>query len=191
MIDNQRLRVWDRSVLNLLVNRHTGVFGQYFKDYPIAVDELFTQVHRGRSARHRKPPQTATGVSGPLAGMSNRPGHFSQYEKIGIDIFAFLFPESLGDPKPQDRTADGKQRRDVLFRNKRIGGFWQRIFHRFDADLLVVDFKNYGEPVTADVIFDVEKYANKALGRFVMVVSRHGADQTVERHNCVSFETGK
>ena len=179
VVENPRLRVWDRAVMSVLVHKHPNVFRQYFKDYPIAVEELSRRFQATASPAQGSPNKVEE-FRGRMQSCPTGQAHFAVYETIGIDAFSHLFSQSLGDAKPQDRTADGKQRRDVLFRNKRNGSFWQRIFHRFDADFVVVDFKNYGDPVGADVIFDVEKYSNKALGRFVMIVSRHGKDNTVE-----------
>jgi hypothetical protein len=147
----------------------------YLDEYPAAVTEL------------RKRLEATATVSSPAEAFRQRldscsagQEHFADYEGIGIDVFRHLFPEALGEPTPQSRTLDGKQRRDVLFRNRRQSAFWDRIFHRFGADLLIVDFKNHEEPVDAAVVFDVDKYANKALGRFIVVVCRRGADSSVE-----------
>ena len=102
--------------------------------------------------------------------------HFSDYERLIIEIFVYLFSDSLGEPKPQSRTLDGKQRRDVLFGNRRVERLWDRVFHRFAADFLIVDCKNHSDPVDGGVVTDVDKYANKALGRFILIVSRLGAE---------------
>ncbi len=50
---------------------------------------------------------------------------------------------------------------------------------RFEADVVIVDFKNYEDPVDSGVINDVGRYANKALGRFIVVASRFGMKNTV------------
>jgi len=84
-------------------------------------------------------------------------------------------PVELGAPKVQHRTSDGTQRRDVLFRNERANKFFVRVAERFAADFIIVDFKNYADPVGGSVVQDVAKYANKALGRLVCIVARNGA----------------
>jgi hypothetical protein len=102
--------------------------------------------------------------------------HFSEYEDLGLEILEFLFsPAALDRVKRQPRTLDNTQRRDVLFRNQRTRRFWQRIAERLHADFVIVDFKNYEEPVTQNVLNDVQKYANDALGRFILVLSRVGS----------------
>jgi hypothetical protein len=104
--------------------------------------------------------------------------NFAEYEKMGIEIWSYLFPEDLGEAKPQVTTSDGTQRRDVLFRNNKKSDFFKRIADRFDSDFLIIDFKNYKDPIGNKTIWEVEKYANKALGRFIIIVSRKGNDDT-------------
>lgn len=50
---------------------------------------------------------------------------------------------------------------------------------KLGADFIIVDFKNYKDPVDGGVIAEVSKYANDAIGRLVIVVSRRGADDGV------------
>jgi hypothetical protein len=45
---------------------------------------------------------------------------------------------------------------------------------------MIVDFKNYTEPIGSDVLYDVEKYANDAIGRFILLVSRQGPKVGIE-----------
>jgi hypothetical protein len=71
---------------------------------------------------------------------------YAQYETLGTEIWHYLFPTALGEPKPQRRTLDGTQRRDVLFRNERTTKFFARVADRFAADFIVVAFKNYSAP---------------------------------------------
>ena len=104
--------------------------------------------------------------------------NFAEYEKIGIEVWSYLFPEDLGEAKPQVTTSDGTQRRDVLFRNNKKSDFFKRISDRFDSDFLIIDFKNCKDPIGNKTVCDVEKYTNKALGRFIIIVSRKGYDET-------------
>lgn len=173
--DNPRVRIWDRAVLNSLVSRHPEVLRNYFDEYPAAVEEL----------RRRSQPDLSL-KTGRLDEFRRRlqecpPGqeYFSDYERLVIDVFSYLFSESLGEPRPQERTLDGKQRRDVLFRNRRARPLWDRVFHQYGAAIVIVDCKNHGDPVGGTVISDVDKYANRALGRFILVVSRFGAEAAV------------
>jgi len=105
--------------------------------------------------------------------------YFSEYEKIGIEILNYIFKEELEEIKAQATTLDGTQRRDILFKNKRKSYFFKRIYEKFAADFIIVDFKNYEEAIESSVIYDTIKYPNKALGRFILIVSRKGGSNSV------------
>jgi restriction endonuclease len=171
VIENPRIRIWDKAVLHSLINKHLSVFEPYFVDYSIAIDTLSRQVEKAVQINPTRFKEFQLKLASCPAGRN----HFSEYENIGTEIWRYLFPTELGEPKPQSRTSDNTQRRDVLFRNNRATKFFQRIADRFDADFLIVDFKNYKDQIGPDVIDDVAKYSNKALGRFIIIASRLGA----------------
>lgn len=50
----------------------------------------------------------------------------------------------------------------------------KEFFSGFGADFIIVDFKNYRDEIDSDVIETVSNYANRALGKFVVAVSRKG-----------------
>lgn len=177
-VENPGIRVWDRHILNHLIHQHLDIFEQHFSEYPVVVETLTQQFSETPSTNELVGRLEEFKIR--LLNCPTGQTHFADYEKIGVEIWEYLFSDTLGEPKPQTRTQDGKQRRDVLFRNNRVSKFFQRVAERFDADFIIVDFKNYSDPVDAGVIDDVARYANKALGRFIVVVSRHGADDTVE-----------
>lgn len=172
-VENPRIRVWDRSVLNGMVNKHLTILERYFATYPVAVEALTQHFERLTSSRQQEFADRL---------MACPPGreHFAQYEAIGTELWQYVFEGRLGEPKVQRQTSDGTQRRDVVFRNLRASPFFERIFKRFDADYVIVDFKNHGEPIGSDEIEKVGLYANEALGRFVVAVSRKGAAKTAE-----------
>jgi hypothetical protein len=181
-VKDPRIRVWDRAIVRQLVGDHLEILEPLFSEYKQGV-EATTQKAQQQGVDQ---PQVASGPSRLLEFQTRLeacpPGrkHFTRYEEIGTDILLYLFPHKLGDPKPQQGTIDGKQRRDVLFRNHRSGRFFQRIADKFEADFLITDFKNYTDPIGSDVVNDVTKYANEAIGRFILVVSRKGPEQGIE-----------
>lgn len=169
-IKSPRIRVWDRTVLDRLLHRHPAIMERYFQPYAdallrIQADWAVTETNlaRFRAALQRCP-----------AGQRN----FRDYEDLGVELLRYLFPTDLGEPRIQARTDDGVERRDVVARNNRQSRFFQRVGARYDADFVIWDFKNYGEPVTGDVINDVATYANPALGRFIIVASRRGGSDS-------------
>jgi hypothetical protein len=179
-VSNPRIRVWDRHSLNRLINLHLRTFRDYFSEYTVALETLSELPAETRDVTTISPSR-AKEFEFRLTACPSGQKHFAEYERIGIEIWEYLFKDKLGTGKPQSGSSDRSQRRDVLFPNRRVGSFFQRIAQRFDADFVVVDFKNYGKPVTPEEIKEVEQYANKAIGRFIVVVSRVGANKPVER----------
>lgn len=169
-VASPRIRVWDRAVLDRLLHRHPEVMQRYFQPYADALAQIQSDWASDDSHETRF-----------LAALQRCPTgqrDFREYEEIGLEVLRFLFPVELGDPRVQARTDDGVERRDVVSRNNRQSRFFQRVGERFDADFIIWDFKNYGEPITGEVINDVATYANPALGRFIVVVSRKGGSDS-------------
>lgn len=179
-VENPRIRVWDRQILDRLLNIHIETLKSYFADYPVAIDTLSQQVVEAKDEASAPPSRKEEFENGLCACPAGQK-HFSDYERIGTEIWQHTFNGKLGAPKPQSSTSDQSQRRDVLFPNRRGSPFFQRIAQRFDADFVIVDFKNYGKPITPKVLKEVEQYANKAVGRFIVIACRVGASKTVER----------
>lgn len=166
-VNNPMLRVWDRDVLNRLVHKHPHILENYFALYPAAVEALTREFDPANAKRYFEFKHRLEACP---AGLD----HFDQYERLGTEIWEYIFEGKLGRAKVQRTTSDRVQRRDSLFPNHRTSRFFQRVFDRFDADFIIVDFKNYGNPVTSDEIEDVGNYANDAIGKFVVAVTRQG-----------------
>lgn len=167
-VHSSRVRVWDRQVLNVLVNRHLTVLEPHFALYPAAMQRLDEEF------RNRGGPRLET-LREELLSCAFGKEYFAQYEQIGTQALTWLFSHTLGPAREQTSTKDGVQRRDVVYRNLQGTPFFRRVASRFEADFLIVDFKNYAKPIGAAVIESVAKYANKALGRFLLLLSRKGA----------------
>jgi Restriction endonuclease len=183
-VENPKLRVWDRDVLNRLVNKHLDVLEKYFAPYPAAIEVLNREFDPANTKRYLEFKQR-------LQACPFGKEHFDEYESIGTELLQYVFEDKLGNPKVQRTTKDGVQRRDSLFPNLRKSRFFQRVFDRFDADFVIVDFKNYGEPINSDVIEDVSHYANDALGKFVVVVTRNGGGSAAMSAQVRLFRDGK
>lgn len=108
-------------------------------------------------------------------------GHtnFRGFEKLACEIWTAVFADALTFLGEQSATRGGVLRRDGLYRNNRDSRFWVRVAQKFNADLIVVDFKNYSKPVSAKRVWDIERYADDLNGRMLVIVSRHGRDSTV------------
>jgi hypothetical protein len=150
------------------------VLEEYFSLYPAAIDALSEQFESTRTERlgefRRRLRACPTGKA-----------HFDEYQKLGTEIWSYIFADKLGAPRVERGTADGVQRRDTLFRNLRKSSFFDRVFSRFGADFVIVDFKNYKDELDSDVIESVSNYANEALGNFVIAVSRKGGGSAARK----------
>ena len=147
VIQNPKMRVWDRTILNSLIDKNPLILRQHFQEYPLAVEQLSQRLNQKRTVPD-KPNQVAAYTEA-LQQCPAGNSHFADYEEIGINALSYIFEGSLGPSRPQDTTADKKQRRDVLFRNLHVKGFLRRIYDKYGADFLIVDFKNYGEKIGA------------------------------------------
>jgi Restriction endonuclease len=182
-VSNPRIRVWDRDVLNRLVHKHLHVLEQYFTTYPVAIRTLNDEVASLALDRLQE-------FTSKLAACSPGQSDFSDYERIGTEIWCYLFADELGEPRVQKETQDRVERRDVLFRNLRNSSFFKRISQRFDADFVIVDFKNYAEPIDGSVMKEVSQYANRALGKLIVVVSRKGSNESAAKAQRRLLEKG-
>jgi hypothetical protein len=167
VVKNPRVRVWDREVLSRLVHKHLIILEKYFAPYPKAIEALTAEFDPVNAKRFNE-------FKRKLDACPSGKDHFDQYESIGTDIWKYIFHDKLGSPKVQRTTSDRVQRRDSLFPNLRKSMFFDRVFSRYDADFIIVDFKNYGDEINSDVIEEVSHYANPALGNFVVAVTRKG-----------------
>lgn len=172
IVEHPRLRVWDRPVLDRLIYRHLDVLAPYFPDFIAAIDGL-SQLEPTVPSIDPEQPSTAA-LRQRLRECPTGKEYFAAYESAAGDIWDHLFVPSLKRLGRQRSTDDGEQRRDGLYRNGRGKPFWQRVAHDYNASLIVVDYKNAGRAITTPVINDVRKYANRAVGQCIFVITRQG-----------------
>ena len=105
---------------------------------------------------------------------------WSEYEDIGTEIFKYLFADEFRHFKydVQSTTEDGIARRDLIVHNtyKNSPCFWEQMKEDFQTKVIVVDFKNYTNPLNADEFYNVSKYFNGKVGHFAIIFSRNGLD---------------
>lgn len=108
-----------------------------------------------------------------------------QYEKIGTEIFHYLFKNTFRNYtfEYQSSTSDGTQRRDLVVNNtyKDSSSFWQLVKSDYNSNLIIVDFKNYCEKLNSDNFYNPTKYLNSLVGNFAIVFSREGLDDTAKK----------
>jgi len=100
--------------------------------------------------------------------------HWVVFQKLCKDILTYLFVPPLSEPIVESRTGTGHQRRDLIFPIPYdAAGFWALIRSRYYAEALIVDCKNYSNPIGQDEITHISRYLGKeGLGLFAIVISR-------------------
>jgi hypothetical protein len=164
--DETNIRIWDRNVLSSLLFKHNKILEKYSKSINVA----FVNTNAKQNNRYRE--QFGNRLKNISAGIEK----YNEYENLGTEMFNYIFKNELGNGKVQKTTIDKTQRRDVLFKNMNISYFFQRIKSKFGSEFVIVDFKNYKNIVSQKTINEVSKYANSAIGRFIIVVSRKGSN---------------
>lgn len=110
---------------------------------------------------------------------------WSQFEEIGSEVFTFLFADSFRNytPKIQKTTTDGIFRRDMIVNNtfKEVPSFWHLMKNDYNANLIIIDFKNYTDLLNPDQFYNPSKYMNKLAGHFAIVISRCGLDESSKK----------
>lgn len=85
----------------------------------------------------------------------------------------------------QARSVAGIHRRDyVIVNDNPPANFWASLATQYGVQLLVVDAKNYTEPIRAPVLDDVRRYIGPStpFGRAALVVSRWHRASTADDH---------
>jgi hypothetical protein len=109
--------------------------------------------------------------------------HFSEYERVCLNIFKTLFIPPLGAPFTQSPTVSRLRRRDHVFPNRAREGFWHVVVRQaYKGAYVLVECKNLTTRVTVNEIEDAAKYLNaKGVGLFAIVLSRESPNPNARR----------
>jgi hypothetical protein len=101
-----------------------------------------------------------------------------EYESLCTEIFEFLFKDSFRKYiyRTQSYTHDNIFRRDLIINNNYIDStsIWAQVKSEFNSNLIVVDFKNYSNPLKQNEFYLPSKYLNLVIGKFGIIFSRKG-----------------
>jgi hypothetical protein len=95
----------------------------------------------------------------------------SSYQYLVLEILNFLFSPELIDGKPEVRTIDGTERRDIVFTNDSDETFWSYVRSNHDGLLLMFEVKNTDDLDMA-AIAQTSTYLGSRLGRLGFIVTR-------------------
>ncbi len=99
------------------------------------------------------------------------------YQQLSCDIFSHLFVPPLEPPRFEMTDTDGRNRRDMIFENSTEHPYWKMLRGIYKADYIVIDAKNYSDPITKQPIIDIAHYLKSyGCGLFGIILTRKGAD---------------
>ena len=93
------------------------------------------------------------------------------YQYLVLEILNFLFAPELIDGKPEVRTIDGTERRDIIFTNDSDETFWAYARTNHDGLVLMFEIKNTDDLGMA-AIAQTATYLGSRLGRLGFIVTR-------------------
>lgn len=100
---------------------------------------------------------------------------WSQFQQTTSKILEHLYCPPLETPKYELRDYDSRNRRDMIYENSAIDGFWRMIRDTYLAHYLVVDSKNYKAAISKQPIVEIAHYLKPyGCGMFGIIVSRVG-----------------
>lgn len=110
---------------------------------------------------------------------------WSEYEMIGKEIFDYLFMDDFlnYNSELQSTTDDRLCRRDLIINNSPLGvnSIWGILQQRYNSMLIVVDFKNYQEPLSPSTLYVPTKYLNKQTGTFGIIFTREDLNESAQK----------
>lgn len=110
-----------------------------------------------------------------LNGIFPGDDHWSKYQSLVVDIMEFLLCPPLGSPEVELADKDKRNRRDIIFENSANDGYWKIVRDSYQGHYIVVDAKNYAEPLKKRPILDISHYLKfYGCGLFAIIVSRKG-----------------
>ena len=105
-----------------------------------------------------------------------KPG-WIDYEDIVCDIFkGCLQPKYISEPFTQEVSPNPNFRRDIILPLTVEGNFWHYLSVVYKGSLIIVECKNYTDPITQEEVTSTLKYITRpAVSNLAFIVSRKGA----------------
>lgn len=116
-----------------------------------------------------------------LRGTSAGRDDWSAYQKLCERILEYLFCPPLGRPNYERANSERTDRRAIVLANWVADpiNFWGQMRAFYGAHLVVVDAKNWVNPISKNEVLKVAHYLKShGAGRFGMIMSRKGCDQS-------------
>lgn len=109
---------------------------------------------------------------------------WARYQEFIQKILDHLFGKQLSSPIVERPDYFRVNRRDLIMRNYAESGFWAHLRHRYFADYIVVDTKNYSKKIGKKEVLQIANYLKiHGPGLFALLFSRNGGDNSCY-HTC-------
>jgi len=106
---------------------------------------------------------------------------WSAYQRLGSDIFEYLFCPPLEPPRYNVPDSDSRNVRDMIFENSTTTGFWALIRAAYAAQYIVIDAKNYSDLIEKQPVLDIAHYLKSyGCGLFGILLTRKGSNEAAD-----------
>ncbi len=96
-----------------------------------------------------------------------------EYQMLVLEVLNFLFTPELIDGRPEVKTIDGTERRDIIFTNDSDQSFWTYLRTEHSSILIMFEVKNTNDVKNGDIA-QTATYMGARIGRLAFLVSRSG-----------------
>jgi len=104
----------------------------------------------------------------------------ADYHRLALEILNYLFNPELIDGKPEVRTLDGTERRDIVFTNDSDESFWDYVRSAHDGIFIMFETKNMNDLGMVE-INQTATYLGDRIGRLGIIVTRKTPSENVQR----------
>jgi hypothetical protein len=122
-------------------------------------------------------------------------GGWSEFEKICVEIFNYLFVPPLSLPKIQPRTYSEIDRRDAVYPNRNFDSncIWGQIYKELKARLVLIEFKNYDKTdIGKEEINQTRNYLTNPMGNLAIIIcSKKPNEAAYVKRNTIFSQEGK
>jgi len=111
-----------------------------------------------------------------------KPGHedAGKYQRVVLEILNFLFNPELIDGELEVKTAEGTERRDIIFTNDSDESFWSYLRSEHSSIFIMFEVKNT-KAINNIYLNQVAVYLGDRLGRLGFIVTRNALEEAQER----------
>lgn len=104
----------------------------------------------------------------------------AEYQRLVLEILTFVFSPDLVDGRPEVRTVDGTERRDLVFTNESDQSFWSYVRTEHSGIFLMFEVKNTCD-LDANALNQTATYLGDRLGRLGIIVTRLPSSEAMRR----------